>query len=302
MENNSIRVISIAVLFFLFNNAYVQAQFYVNSEYITTSNFKDSDGNKQGGKASLSVIDGALRLPLSVKMDENNRPTSWMIGLNATYASVQTKDLSREYYMPEILNTQLGLMHIRPLNKKWSLMATLGAGIYTSNLKKIQANTILGQGGFLFIRHARPNFNWGAGIALNNALGYPMIFPSLYLDWQLKGKYEFKLSLYNSFQIGISSYLNPNFKLGLVSETKGLMSAVKRDSKDMYFVMQYGYAGLQPEFILGKSFSIPATAGISFSRDMYFQSKTLKSFFDSEENYPHFALSIYFSVGLKYGF
>lgn len=280
-----------------------QAQISVKSEYIPYSKFKDENGNNLVGKADLKTIDGGIKIPVSIKMNENNKPTAWAIALSGTYASMGgAKGLSKEYYMPEILNAQMGLIHMRPLNEKWSMIATLGAGIYSSDLDNISGKSILGQGGVLFIRHAKPNFDWGIGVAINNALGYPMIFPSLYLDWRLDGRYDFKLSLYDSFEVSLGYKINDNFKLSIIGESKGLMSAVKRDGKSMYYVAQYGYAGIQPEYKLAENFAVFATGGISFARDTYFQSRTLKAFFDSKEDYPHFGISAYFSVGIKYGF
>jgi hypothetical protein len=86
----------------------------------------------------------------------------------------------------------------------------------TSDLDKISGKKILGQGGVLFIKHAKPNFDWGVGVVINNALGYPMIFPSFYLDWQLNGKYELKLSMYDTFEFGVSTQINEHFKIGIV--------------------------------------------------------------------------------------
>lgn len=301
MQCKSVKSIIIVLLFLsVGSNGY--AQIYLKSEYIAPSKFKDERGNNIGGKGDLKTIDGGIQLPVYMKMNENNKPTAWAIALSGTYASMDNKNLSKDYFKSEILNAQLGLIHLRPLNEKWSMMAVLGVGVFTSDLDKISGKTILGQGGILFIRHAKANFDWGVGVALNNALGYPMIFPSFYLDWKLEGKYQFKLSMYNSFELAISTQLNDKFRLGLIGEAKGLMSAVETEGKDTYFVTQYGYVGIQPELLLGKSFSIPFTAGISFSRDTYFRSKSLKAFYDSKDSYPHFGMSAYFSVGLKYGF
>ncbi|WP_282918738.1 DUF6268 family outer membrane beta-barrel protein [Porphyromonas macacae] len=301
MQYRSIKTIILTVSVLAFSVP-AQAQVYLKSEYIIPSKFKDEDKQNLGGKGGLSSIDGGLRIPVSIKMNENNRPTAWAVALGGTYASMHTKNLSEEYYLSEILNAQLGIMHLRLLNDKWSMLAVVGAGIFTSELSKISGNSILGQGGILFIRHAKPNFDWGFGVSLNNALGYPMIFPSFYLNWELDGKYEFKLSMYNSFEIGVNTRINDYFKLGIVGESKGLMSAVKVNGRSMYFVTQYGYAGVQPEFRIEKSLSIPVTCGVSFSRDTYFQSKSLKAFYVSKDDYPHFGVSGYFAVGIKYGF
>ncbi|MCE9108242.1 DUF6268 family outer membrane beta-barrel protein [Bacteroides pyogenes] len=301
MQPDSLKTVILTAAFCMLG-LIAQAQIYIKSGYIPYSDFKDENGNKLGGKANLKTIDGGIRIPVSVKMDENNKPTAWAIALSGTYASMDREsNLSKDYYMPEILNAQIGLIHIRPLTEKWSITATLGAGIYSSDLDKISGKAILGQGGVLFIRHAKPNFDWGVGVAINNALGYPMLFPSFYLDWRLDGKYDFKLSMYNSFEVRLSSQINNRFKLSIIGESKGLMSATKKDGKDVYFVTQYGYAGIQPEYKLAKSLSVFVTGGVSFARDTYFQSRTLKGFFNSKDDYPHFGVSAYFAVGIKYG-
>lgn len=280
----------------------VQAQVYLKTEYIPYSSFKDENNNKLGGKADLKTIDGGIRIPVSIRIDENNKPTAWIVALSGTYASMGTKNLSRDYNMPEILNAQVGLMHLRPLNDKWSVLAVLGIGVYSSDLDKITGKSVLGQGGVLFIKHAKPNFDWGVGVAINNALGYPMLFPSFYLDWKLGGKYEFKLSMYDTFEVGISTQINDYFKLGIVGESKGLMSAVEKDGKAMYFVTQYGYAGIQPKFKISEHLSIPITAGVTIAHETYFQSRTLKAFLNSKDDHPHFGVSAYFSAGLKFEF
>lgn len=295
--------VSILVLMICLSGVTAQAQIYIKSEYIPYSNFKDENGNKLGGKADLKTIDGGIRIPVSIKMNDNNKPIAWAVALSGTYASMNgNKSLLKDYYMPDILNAQIGLIHMRPLSEKWSMIATLGAGLYSSDLNNISGKSILGQGGVLFVRHTKSNFDWGVGVAINNALGYPMIFPSFYLDWRLDGRYDLKLSIYDSFEVSISSQIKENFKLSIVGESKGLMSAVRKNGKTMYYVAQYGYAGIQSEYKIAKSLSVFATGGISFGRDTYFHPRTLKAFFESKDGYPHFGVSAYISVGIKYGF
>ena len=192
MQNILMKTISF-LTFFLLLTSTTQAQFYLKSEYITSSKFNDGEGNTLDGKADMKVVDGGLKIPVSVRMNENNRPTAWAVALGGTYASMHRKNLSKDYCLPEILNAQAGIIHMRPIHEKWSILAVAGAGIYTSDLDNITGKAILGQGGILLIKHQKPNFDRGVGVALNNASGYPMVFPSSYLDWQLNGKYDFKL-------------------------------------------------------------------------------------------------------------
>lgn len=308
------------IAFFIVGFAYcanINAQAYLKTEYISTSKYRDENGNKNGGKGDMKTIQGGVKIPLSVKVGKNNKPIAWAVALSGSYASMDNKNLSKNLYEREMLNAQIGLIHMRPLNDKWSMMALLGAGWYTSELNKMSGKSILGQGGILFIKHAKPNMDWGIGVALNNVLGYPMIFPSLYFDWRLEGKYQFKISMYNTFEASASMKINDNFKLSLIGEANGLTAVVERDGKTVLFVNQYAYAGLQPEFRIGKSLSIPITIGVSMSREVYYKDRTIKAIFDDNKSIsfdengfnkiesdkrPGFGISAYGSVGIKYGF
>ena len=305
VKNNTImdqRIIRIYVfmLFLLSGKANMFAQIQLKSEYIAPSVYKDENGNKIGGEGNLQTFEGSARLPLYVRKNENGRLTAWIVALGGTYASMKNKEMPSDFTEKELMNAQMGVMHLRPLNEKWSILAILGDGMNSSNLKIRAGSSFLGQGGVLFIRHANKNLDWGAGIALNNALGYPMIFPSLYLDWKIEGKYKFKLSMYNTFEAEISTQLSKSFNLGIHAESKGLMAAVEKNGSKKYFVMQYGYIGIQPEFRIGQYISIPIVGGIVASREAYFRSRTLKAFFSSKDDYPHFGVSPYFSIGIRY--
>lgn len=162
-----------------------QAQIYIESAYITPSEFRNENGEKAGGEGNLKIINGGIKIPVSVKTDKNNKPIAWAVALTGTYASLDNKNLSEGHSLSEIINLQTGLMHLRPLSEKWSVLATAGVGLFTSGLRRKSGKTILGEGGVLIIRHAKPNFDWGAGVALNNALGYPMI--DLYTHNAVKG-------------------------------------------------------------------------------------------------------------------
>lgn len=293
---------AIMLLLFLSSVLNIQSQVYIKSEYISSSKFKDKEGKDLGGEGDLRTVGVYMKIPISVKMNNNNQATAWVVGLGGTYASIDGKNLPKDYYESEMWNGQIEIVHIRPLNKKISILATLGGGLFTTNLKKISGKSFLAQGGALLIWHARSNLDVGVGAAVNNALGYPMALPSFYVDWKLEGKYELTFSFYDSFELGVSTRLTDYFKLGLIGEMTGLMVPVERDGKSMYFVNQYGYCGLRPEFVIGKSLSIPVTCGVAFARDMYYQKKSLKALFNDGDKYPHFGVSPYLSVGLKYGF
>jgi hypothetical protein len=146
-----------------------------------------------------------------------------------------------------------------------------------------------------------PNLDLGGGAAINNILGYPMAFVALYLDWHKDGKYDFNISLTTKAEISAGMQLNEKLKLRLIGEANGMSAVVEKDGESKIFVVNYGTIGLQPEFKLGKLLTLQMTGGVSVNRDAYFQDRTIKAFFDSEDNYPHFGVAPYISVGLRYG-
>lgn len=289
-------------LFIFFSNT-IFAQIEIKTEYIPSTSYRDVDNNKNGGKGDMQTVQGKIQLPISIKNDPiNNRPIAWAIGLGASYASLDNKNLSTDLCLSEMLNAQVGLIHLRPISSKWSIMAILGVGIYTSNLDDISFDHMLAQGGVLFIKHTKKNIDWGIGAAINNALGYPMLFPSFYFDWKLTGKYQFKVSFYDDFSASSSmDFCKGKYRLSLVGMANGLSSLTEKDGKKMIFVNRYSSVGIKPEIFINKSFSVSMTCGVTVMRETYFQKRTLKALFFEDDEYPHFSTSAYFSLGVKYG-
>ena len=277
------------------------AQVFIKTEYIPLSSYRDENNNKVGGKGDFRSIQSSLQIPVSVKMNEFNQPTAWAVALQGSYASMQNQDLSTDCCLDELLNAQLVLIHTRPLSERWLIIAMLGGGIYT-NLSEFSGKCILGQGGVLLVRKMNPNLDLGGGVAINNVLGFPMAFFTLYLDWHKSGKYEFNLSMASKFEISAGMKLNPKLKLRLVGEANGMSAVVEKDGESKIFVHNYSTIRLQPELKLGKLLTAQMSAGISVIRDVYFQDRTIKAFYADVEDYPHFGVAPYVSVGLKYGF
>ena len=64
------------ILFFvLLSYQETNAQVYFKTEYITSSSYRGEKEDNLHAKGNLKVIQGGFRVPLSLKMDENKRPT-----------------------------------------------------------------------------------------------------------------------------------------------------------------------------------------------------------------------------------
>jgi hypothetical protein len=279
-----------------------EAQIVLKTEYIAPSGFRDEDGNRIGtGKGDLKSLSGGLQIPVSVRMNERNQPTAWAVALKGTCVSMNNRNLSRDYCLNEMLNAQLAVVHTSPLSERWSLIAMLGGGVYM-DLSEFSGKCILGQGGALFIRKMNPDLDLGGGAAINNVLGYPMAFLAFYLDWHKNSKFDFNLSLANTFEISAIMQVRENLRLRLIAEANGVSAVVNKDGESKIFVQQYVTAGLQPEFKLSKYITAVVTAGVSVNRDAYFQERKIRAFYGkSPDKYPHFGIAPYFAFTFKYG-
>ena len=253
----------------------------------------------------MKVIQGGVNIPVSMKMDENNHPTAWMVGLGASYASMDNKDLS-EYMESQIFNAQLAVSYIRPLSKRWSLLASAGVGLFmnTGSLAYARWDHVMGVGMAAAIWHLRDNLDLGMGVALNTSFGYPMVFPALFVDWRLEGRYMVNVSMMDGGAISGGMQLHKLLRLKLVGSMNGMLAFVERDGKDKIFTQQYITTGLQPELTITKSLSVPITVGLSAYRAAFYDDRTLKAMFKSmdREYDPHFSPAFYTSIAVKYGF
>lgn len=297
-------------LMFVLSGAFIfqemSAQVWLKAEYIGSSGFRDVDNKKVGGKGDMKVIQGGVNIPVSLKMDENNHPTAWTVGLGASYASMDNKNLSGYVDLPQIFNAQLSVSYLRPLNKKWSLLAGVGAGLFmdTGSLAYVRWNHVMGVGMATVIWHLRDNLDLGMGLALNTSFGYPMVFPALFVDWRIEGRYMVNVSMMDGAEVSGGIQLHDLFRLKLVGSMNGMLAFVEHDGKDKIFTQQYIIAGLQPELTITKTLSVPITIGLSAYRAAFYDDRTLKAMFKSanREYDPHFSPSFYASVAIRYGF
>lgn len=294
----------LSLFFLLIVSTKTMAQGSLKAEYFGTSSYKDNNGNKVGnGKGYATVYRGDIKIPIIVERSKDSLTIAWLAGINGTHALLDNENLSQDLVVSNITNLQISLINVRPLNMKWSLITFAGVGIYTSEtqLTKVNANSILGSGGAIFIKKINPQLDLGAGIALNNALGYPMLFPALYLKYSSEGRYTFNVSMTNGFQASAGYNLNETIRLNLVSEINGQLSLLRKEGRDVMFTHQYIVAGLRPEIKLSKHLALPITVGVNALRSAYFTERKLKSIFDDKSD-SKFDFSPYLSAEINYRF
>jgi hypothetical protein len=279
------------------------------TEYMGTSGYYylppgDKPREKIGdAKGSAMVYQGSVNIPLSMKLNENKRPTAWGIGIGGAYVSLKNQNFTDDM-VSEIMNFQVGVYHLRPLNDKWSMQASLGMGVFTpsADFSKISFKSVLGSGGIVFIRHLKPNLDIGGGVSINSSLGYPMIFPSVYVKWTLDKKIDVNVDVTEGLEVSAGYKFTDLFKLSYALEMNGQAALLEKDGEDVIFSHQYIVTGFRPEITLGKGgFSMTAMAGLNLDRTAFYMDRTLKGVFASNNDY-YFSASPYASVGLKMKF
>lgn len=255
------------------------------------------------GKGSALVYQGAVNIPLSTRINENNRPIIWGVGVGGSYVSLKNQNFSDDM-VSEIMNLQVGAYHLRPLNDRWSIRASLGVGIFTpsTDFSKISFKNVLASGGVVFIRHLNPNLDIGGGVAINSSLGYPMVFPAVYLKWKSHGKFDVNVELIEGLEVSAGYDFNDRFKLSYALEMNGQVALLQKDGKDVIFSHQYIVTGFRPELKLGdKGFSLTGMAGLNLYRPASYSDRTLKGVFAGDNDY-YFSVSPYGSIGVKMKF
>lgn len=301
-----VKAFLIAVLSFVCLQGYSQISF--RTEYFGSSSYwleKEDDHRERVGhsKGSAVVYQGSINLPLSVRIDDNEKPVIWGLGLAGSYASLKNENFTEDLVISDIMNLELGIYHQRPINQKWRLMASAGVGVYSPStaFSQIRAKHILGSVSTVLVCRIRPNLELGGGLAINSTFGYPMAFPALYLNWDLQGKIDFMLSMANGLNVSAGFNANRYMKFSLIAEMNGQMALLEKEGKDVIFTHQYIVSGLRAELQVGKRISVPITVGINAVRPASFSDRTLKAMFKTQDNY-YFQISPYLSTGFTVNF
>jgi len=256
-------------------------------------------GNSQGG---AMVYQYGVHIPLSYKLDKNNQASSWAINVGGAYAKLNNENFIKPLVIDEIMDMGVSVEHLRPLNENWSLKASVGIGLYmpSSDFSKIGLKNVLGNIGVIFIRHLKPNLDIGGGLAINNAFGYPMLFPAFYLNWRLNGKYDIKISLTKGLDASIGYKVNEKLRLSFIAKMNGQMALLEQNGESKIFSHMYFVTGIHPEIKINKNISVPITVGLNVWRPAEMKDRKFTSIFKEGKEY-YFRASFYTSIGFKIG-
>lgn len=270
----------------------------IKADYVPFSNYIRPDSVKTGSTSNFKRMQLGFSIPLSVKTDSSGRPKMWAVNVNGSYAKMENRDYGTKLFPTELLNAQVGLVHMRPISRTWSIMAMASVGVYT-DMEKVTGDDILVQGGVLFIKNFNPRLALGFGPVVSNTFGVPMVLPGIYFNWLTAGRYRLHVNFPENIEFG--AQLSPSFELKSVVELSGMTAEVNRDDKSMLLGYLQIVAGLRPEFKLGKSVTLQLTAGTTLTRQFSTTSRKLKDFFKAKEQKdPSFSTTAYGAVALKW--
>lgn len=298
------RVLWIVLLASLSLHGFCQG--YVNYDYLSSSSLKDKEGNKYGS-GDLQKIAGHYTIPLSRKLNERNQPTAWGMTLSASYSIMNNKGEAQNLNPDHVLNTNLTVSHLRPLSGRWSLLASLGCGIYAIP-NEVRWQSLLANGAFIFAYRLRNNLSIGIGGGVTNSYGVPIVMPMGYLNWQTNGRYEVTIDMANALKVKVATQIASKIRLELDAlEMDGMAAIMCMDGKDKLYSSAMISSGLIASYqVLGKGYFYAGIGGV-WMRSSFITDRTLKSFFKTlteEKNMAEyiFAPSLRVSVGFRYGF
>lgn len=273
----------------------------IKADYVPFSNYvRPIDSVKTGSKSNFNRVQGALEIPLSIKMLEGNKPKIWVLYLQGSYASMENKNYEENLFPTKLLNAQVGVKHIRPLRGKWSIMAMASVGVYT-DLEQITADDILLQGGVIFIKNFNPNLALGVGPVLTNAFGIPMVMPGIYFNWESQNAFHFKVAFPQGAEIGYR--FKPNFDLKAIVELDGMTAEINQGGKSKLLGYQQVLAGIRPQFKLGEHWTLELTAGSTLARSFQTNERKISSIFKEKDMAdPRFTTTFYGAAALKWKF
>lgn len=275
------------------------AQISVKTEYIGNSEFYDAVADTNTGNGSAMIYSVGAMVPLLMQTpaedDPYKRAAIWGVGLNGSFFKADNHNLpARKDFPSEIMNLGVTVLHLRPLKTRWSMLMALGVGSYTpkNRLSSIHiGENVIANGAFMFVYHWKPNiwewkptFEIGAGVALNNTFGYPMVFPALYFKFQggIGDKFSVEMGTMDGAKLAFGYNFSEHFNLKLMGSIGGYSAYVRRNGEKEIFSQMNFITGLQPEITIGKHVSIPIIVGTTFMRLGTYKERKLSAMFVEE--------------------
>ncbi|GAA6765394.1 hypothetical protein AAFH68_13290 [Flavobacterium sp. CGRL1] len=278
-------------------------------DYVPFSKYvRPMDSTRTNAESNFKRAQIVFEVPISLETDKYNNPRLWSVFVNGSYARMENRnyniqDLPTEFqtgFPTELLNTQVGIKHLRSISPSWSLLILASVGVYT-DMVEINKDDILIQGGVLFIKQFNPNLALGIGPVLTNSFGVPMVLPGIYFNWESRGALHFKVAFPEGVEFGYK--MSDNLDLKLVGELSGMTAETKIGNKSSLLGYQQIIAGLRPQLKFGEHWTLEPTAGTTLLRSFSTTNRKIKDIFKEKDIAdPRFTTTFYGAVALKWKF
>lgn len=292
------------MLMFMASSVCCYAQGYVSYDYISASTLKDKLGS-ECGSGNMQIVSGAYNVPLSVKYNDRGQLIAWSTSVYGAYGILSNQGQAKELNPENILNGSLNITYIRPISKKWSIIASIGGGIYAPT-NEVSVESILGNGGIVFVYKLNKNMNIGVGAGLTNSYGVPMILPMIYFSWQKTGKYEFKVDMSSGMKVSASTWLNKKIKVDFfVIEMDGMSAVTKIERESKIYSTVMLKSSISPSYYITPKTSFYVGIGGNWARGVSISNRSLKGFFNNfKENNGsrEFSVALRLTTGFRYSF
>ena len=257
------------------------------------------------GKEGLFREELSLQLPIhldSLAKDSYRRISVWAVGGNVVF-----QQMNATGKLPyQTMNLSANVLHLRPLAARWSWLTAIGVGTYTpeNRLSSIAiGENVVASGALLFIWHQNQRLQIGAGTLVNTLLGYPMAFPTAFVEYKCEKWTGWARGNFLEGGKGAIGYrFSDTFSLHLLADASIYAAFLKKEDKKAVFFTQHSILGLQPDFTVGKYLHIPIVVGADLMRMGIYKERKLSTFFTQTfEGAPKqiYSPALYFSVGIK---
>lgn len=295
---------TIVLFLFIFQGKTAFAQFTpvntvdIKAIYIPQSKFKPQDGTAAGTQRTQKRIDLGYSFLIAEKSDSVTRKLSRWTGLiNGSYTTF-TGNISEKDAIPNrLLSSQLGVSYLHTLNKKWAMAGLLTAGI-NSDLENINYHALYINSGVLFINNYSPDFQFGIGGFVVNALNTPILLPGILIHFQTAGKFKFNVDL--PAEVSTAYEMNKTMELKLAFRLRNMSYNIEhtKDPEKRYLNYSEYPLGLESKW-KSSHFDFILGGGYVFARNFTFKESGIKNLF-KKVPYDQLGGSVFISAGIKY--
>jgi len=152
----------------------------------------DAPPGPEKARMGINIVDVDLGFPLLIRgdMEDDDAKGAFLgggLGLRRQDFLYDWPDGDTEYKPERVYGLSLGFVFVRKHGPHWTTVAFAGSGIF-SDLKNVDGNDFLYNGGTFLVRNVGESWRVGGGIVATYAFGDPVVIPIPYVDYVGRGR------------------------------------------------------------------------------------------------------------------